>query len=445
MKNTSIFSILFFILLLVSCGKKVDKAIYIERVSKAEYLIDAELMLNKSIIHDIFSPPVSSRIYYYSSLAAYEAAIQADSHFVSMAGQIHGFEGVPKPKAGREVSFPVAATWAYITVGKSLTFAEELYEQYEKDLDKKYLETGIPEDIYEDSKAYGMEVAASIKQYFGKDNYKETRGFRFTVTNEPGTWIPTPPGYFDAVEPFWPTIRTAVLDSASQFRQPEPVPFDPKKGSAFYKEMEEVYQVVNNLTDEQRAIANFWDCNPFKMNITGHAMFATKKMSPGGHWMGIAGQVSRQLNKTYNETAEAFLMTSMGIFDAFIACWDNKYQTNRIRPETAINEYLDKDWLPVLQTPPFPEYTSGHSAISRAAAVVLTKYYGDKVSFSDSTEIPYGLPPRKFESFIEASDQAAISRLYGGIHYRPACMLGKDQGEGVGYLVLERIKTRKEN
>jgi hypothetical protein len=178
------------------------------------------------------------------------------------------------------------------------------------------------------------------------------------------------------------------------------------------------------------------------MNITGHAMFATKKMSPGGHWLGIVGQVSRQLHKSYNETAEALALTSIGIFDGFIACWDEKYRSIRIRPETVINASVDKSWVPVLQTPPFPEYTSGHSTISRAAAEVLTSLYGANIAFEDSTEIPYGLPPRKFKSFIQASDEASVSRLYGGIHFMPALTEGAKQGSSVAQHLLARVKTR---
>ena len=179
------------------------------------------------------------------------------------------------------------------------------------------------------------------------------------------------------------------------------------------------------------------------MNITGHAMFATKKMSPGGHWMGIVGQVSRQLKKSHVQVAEAFVLTSMSIVDGFISCWDEKYRSVRIRPETVINNSIDKKWIPILQTPPFPEYTSGHSTISRAAAEVLTKVYGDNVAFNDSTEVPYGLPPRKFTSFIQAADEASISRLYGGIHFRPALDEGAKQGSKVGQYLLATVKTRK--
>jgi hypothetical protein len=159
--------------------------------------------------------------------------------------------------------------------------------------------------------------------------------------------------------------------------------------------------------------------------------------------MGIIAILSSQTKKDKLETAKAFALASMAIFDGFISCWDEKYRSIRIRPETVINASIDKTWIPVLQTPPFPEYTSGHSTISRAAAEVLTKVYGDNVAFNDSTEVPYGLPPRKFTSFIQASDEASISRLYGGIHFRPALDEGAIQGSKVGQWLLANVKTRK--
>ncbi len=109
-----------------------------------------------------------------------------------------------------------------------------------------------------------------------------------------------------------------------------------------------------------------------------------------------------------------------------------------------INKYLDERWEPFLQTPPFPEYTSGHSGISTAAATVLTDEFGDKFAFTDNVEADYGLPPRSFSSFKEASAEAAISRLYGGIHYRMAIEEGIGQGRKVGELVIERVRTRGE-
>ena len=432
---------LFAVLFVAACSSSNKD--YQKAASNPEFLIRAEVMLTESIIHDIFAPPVSSRIYMYASIAGYEAAIHGEKGYKSLVGQINGFEKVAQPEKSKEYCYPLASTRAFLTMGKKLTFAQELYEEFDKQLEEDYRATGIPDDVYERSIALGDSIAESVFKYAAKDNYKQTRGFRFTVTNEPGTWTPTPPAYMDAVEPYWTKIRPVGLDSSAQFQAPVPSKFDLTPGTPYYKEVMESYNTVKNLTEEQRNIANFWDCNPFKMNITGHAMFATKKMSPGGHWLGIVAQISRQYKKGYTETAEALALTSIAIFDGFISCWDEKYRSIRIRPETIINASIDKSWIPVLQTPPFPEYTSGHSTISRAAAEVLTKVYGDNVAFNDSTEVPYGLPPRKFTSFIQAADEASISRLYGGIHFRPALDEGAKQGSKVGQYLLSKVKTRK--
>jgi hypothetical protein len=211
------------------------------------------------------------------------------------------------------------------------------------------------------------------------------------------------------------------------------------KGSAFYKLVEEVYEVGVNLDEEQRIIASFWDCNPFVMHQTGHIMFATKKITPGGHWMGITGVACRKIDADLMTTIKAHSMVSIALFDAFISCWDEKYRSSLIRPETVINEKIDPDWLPTLQTPPFPEHTSGHSVISTASAVVLTAIFGDNFDFLDVVEVDYGLPQRNFNSFLEASQEAAISRLYGGIHYRPAIEDGVVQGRKVGELVVNQL------
>ncbi|MCU0354679.1 MAG: vanadium-dependent haloperoxidase, partial [Cytophagales bacterium] len=124
-------------------------------------------------------------------------------------------------------------------------------------------------------------------------------------------------------------------------------------------------------------------------------------------------------------------------------CWDEKYRSVRVRPESTINQLMDKDWEPLLQTPPFPEYTSGHSVISNASAVVLTHLYGDNFAFTDSTEVQYGIPPRSFKSFQHAAEEASISRLYGGIHYRSAITAGTEQGRKVGELVVSKLQTGK--
>jgi hypothetical protein len=237
-------------------------------------------------------------------------------------------------------------------------------------------------------------------------------------------------------------VRPFVLDSASQFRPKPPLPYDMREGSAFRRQVMEVYEVGKGLTEEQRAIAAFWDCNPYVMNVRGHAMFATKKISPGGHWQGIVAIASRKAGADLMQSAEAYMRTSVALADGFISSWDEKFRSNLVRPETVINQEIDESWIPLLQTPPFPEYTSGHSVISTAASVVLTDQFGDGFAFADSAEMDYGLPVRTFPSFAAAAAEAAISRLYGGIHYRMAIEEGITQGRGVGELVVSSVRTR---
>jgi hypothetical protein len=173
-------------------------------------------------------------------------------------------------------------------------------------------------------------------------------------------------------------------------------------------------------------------------------MFATKKISPGGHWMNITRVACKKANADFNLSAESYVRVSLALIDAFISCWDEKYRSKLIRPETYINQYIDEDWVPLLQTPPFPEYTSGHSVISASSAVTLTKLFGDQFAFTDSTEVEFGLTARSFPSFIAASEEAAISRMYGGIHYRPAVEVGMTEGRAIGQYILGKIKTRTE-
>ncbi|MEJ0033791.1 MAG: vanadium-dependent haloperoxidase [Bacteroidota bacterium] len=176
----------------------------------------------------------------------------------------------------------------------------------------------------------------------------------------------------DAVEPHWNKIRTFAIDSASQFKCAPPPPFSIDKNSTFFKSAKEVYDVKVNLTREQESIARFWDCNPFVVNVRGHVMYATKKISPGGHWMNIVRVASKTANANLGLVLEAYTVTALCLADGFIACWDEKYRSLLVRPETFINENIDPNWAPLLQTPPFPEYISGHSVISAAASAGLT-------------------------------------------------------------------------
>jgi PAP2 superfamily protein len=411
----------------------------------AELLHSAMKQLTGVIVYDIFSPPQASRVYAYSTIAAYEALRQGHPEYRSFAGQLNGLKTVPAPQPGAEIYYPLAGVHAFMTVGKALTFSRARMDSLRFVMHQQVRSLGVSRGVFDRSVAYGELVAQHILSWASTDNYLQTRGMpKFTVTSAAGRWVPTPPAYMDAVEPNWARVRPFLMDSASQFRPKPPLAFDTAAASPFFREVREVYEVRKGLTDEQRNIAAFWDCNPYVMHVQGHAMFATKKITPGGHWMGIVGVAARQSGANLMRSSDAYARTAVALADGFLSSWDEKYRSNFIRPETIINAYIDEQWEPLLQTPPFPEHTSGHSVISTAAAQVLTDEFGSAFAFVDSTEADYGLPVRRFSGFEQAAAEAAISRLYGGIHYRRSIEEGVIQGRKVGELVVRRVHTRPE-
>jgi hypothetical protein len=444
MKKSVIFSVVL-TMLLIGCSKTDDGA-WKDKMQNPDLLHRSVKQVTDVIVHDIFSPPVASRIYAYMSIAAYEAAIQGNVQYSSLAGQVRDLKPVPKPDPALTYSFELASIQAALRVGRTLVFSDDKMEAFVQKIMNEIRDTGIPEDVFENSLAYGDTVATHIIKWSGKDNYKQSRSFpKYSILEDPGTWKPTPPAYMDAIEPHWNKIRPFVLDSAGQFKPLPPTPFSIDKKSQFFKEAMEVYDMGVNLSDEQREIASFWDCNPFVMNVKGHVMFATKKISPGGHWMNITNVACKKVNASFIQSAEAYVRVAVSLNEGFVSCWDEKYRSKVIRPETYINQYIDEDWVPLLQTPPFPEYTSGHSVISTSAAVALTRLFGENFSFVDSTEVEFGMPSRSFTSFKAASEEAAMSRMYGGIHYRPAVEQGVIEGNALANFIVEKVKTRKED
>lgn len=411
--------------------------------SDAALLHEAMHELSSVMVYDIFSPPQASRTYAYASIAAYEAMRPSDTTYRSLAGMVNGLTPLPVPPTGSVLSYPAAGVHAFMVVGKALTFSRARMDSLRAVMDERF-ERRLPREVFQASVAFGDTIARHVLAWADADRFKETRGWpKFSVTPAPERWIPTPPAYMDAVEPHWGTLRPFVMDTGAQFRPEPPLPFDSAAGSPFMREVREVYEVKAALTEEQKEILAFWDCNPYVMNVQGHTMFATKKITPGGHWMGIVGIAARKAGADALRAADAYARTAIALADGFISSWDEKYRSSLVRPETVINRYVDEAWTPMLQTPPFPEYTSGHSVISNAAAMVLTDIFGDDFAFSDSTELEFGLPVRHFTSFHQAAAEAAISRLYGGIHYRRAIEQGSLQGKRVGELVVRRVRTRR--
>lgn len=433
----------FFVVFLILSFTTKEEKHWRDKSENADYVHRAIKQITDVMVHDIYSPPVAGRTYAYISIAGYEATVPANPSYQSLSGQLHGLKPMPKPV--KEYSAALAAVQAILTVGKSMVVSEKKVEVFYAGIMKEFKESGMPEAVYNYSITYGNEVAKSIMDWAGGDNYKQTRTFsKYAVNGDAASWKPTPPSYMKAVEPHWNKIRTFLIDSAQQFKPLSATPFSADSSSNFYKEALAVHAVGKNLTQEQKEIANFWDCNPFKMNINGHVMYASKKISPGGHWMNITRLACRQTGASVIQSLEAYACLSVAIADAFVSCWDEKYRSNVIRPETYINQYIDGSWMPLLQTPPFPEYTSGHSVLSTASAIMLGKIFGENFAFADSTEVEFGIPVRHFKSFMQAAEEAAISRFYGGIHYMPSIINGAEEGLKIGRFASEKLKTKKE-
>jgi len=430
-------------MVVVSCNRQSDyEAIFKNPVlySKTVYQLNTVVMGNN------FSPIVASRNYTYANVAAYQVIAGADpAHYETLGGQLHGLRSTPAPQKDKPVNMEFAALLAFCKLGEAVTFPAGSMQEYVDSLKKLATDHGMPSDIFNNSVAYADTVSAVIMAWSKGDRYLQTRGAsEYTVIDTPGRWVPTPPAYSAAAEPHWREIRPMVLDSFNMFPAPKPYTFNiTDKKSDYYQQVMDIKKAIDSLTPEQAHIADFWDDNPFKLNVSGHLMFGTKKFSPPGHWMSIVGIAAEKAKADFPTTVTAFTITAISLFDAFIQCWDAKYQFNTVRPETVINKYIDPNWRPHLQTPPFPEYTCGHSTGSAAAAEALTSVFGDNFNYTDSTELEFGIANRSFKSFRDAALENNWARFYGGIHFHHSCLVSTDLGTKVGDLVVQRLKMKK--
>ena len=402
--------------------------------------------LNNVVMQNNFPPIIASRNYVYANIAAYEVIAAGDpQHYQSLAGQLNGLDSAAIVPTGKKIDFHFAALLAFCQLGEAVTFTEGSMKEYVDSLKGLVKDHGMPDDVFRNSIDFAAEAGRIILAWSKKDHYAQTRTApKYAILDMPGRWVPTPPSYFQALEPHWRQIRTMVMDSANQFTPPPPPVFDiNNKQGKYYQEVLAVKNAGDSLTNEQKHIAEFWDDLGNKMNVNGHIMFVTKKFSPPGHWMNIVGIAAQKAKVDYATTVYAYTKTAIAMFDAFIQCWDEKFRSNYARPETVINKYIDPNWMPYLQTPPFPEYTCGHSTVSSASAEALTSVFGDNFVFTDTSELEFGIKNRSFKSFRDAAIENNWARFYGGIHFHNSCIISTEYGAKVGTLVNERLKMKK--
>ena len=401
------------------------------------------LSLSMVMMHDVVNPPAASRFYNYALLGAYEIVCQYNPSIVPLSSLIKNYTPFKIEMDKRMYDHRIAAVLCILETGKKMLPSGFMLQESED----KYLQilkkNRVAQKIIDASHQVADLMSESIVSYAKTDGYSTLSSrLRYTPLRGDGFWYPTPPAYMEAVEPQWKTVRPMLIDSSNQFVPIPPVSFSKDSSSTFYKLAKEVYNISKSITPEQLEMASFWDCNPFVVSTSGHMMIGFKKISPGGHWMNIASVAAKTAKLNFDSVIVVHAMVSMTLVDAFISCWDEKYRSNRIRPETYINKYIDIKWQPLLQTPPFPEYTSGHSVISTAAAEVLTYLLGNEFYFVDDSEEIFELKSRPFNSFREAAAEAAISRFYGGIHYMDGIENGQKQGALVGQWIVQKLSQK---
>ena len=395
------------------------------------------------MIHDVSNPPLAMRFYAYILLAGHEAMAGFDGKPSALLGQLNGYERfrhavVPDADSG------LTALLAMSETASSIQPSGGLMKDWTQQLMDSLRVVGWPEKTLSASHGLARLVSEHVMKYARSDGYVSLNRFpRYRPRKTDSTWYATPPGYFPAVEPFFNHIRPFLIDSAQSatFAIPPPVPYSNDPGGGFYRQLQEVVAAGNDTS--QRAIAAFWDCNPFALSENGHLMIGLKKISPGGHWMGIAQIACEMRGLGLRESLAVQSTLSAALMDAFWLCWKEKYRTDRIRPETAVRRILDSTWSPFLQTPPFPEYPSGHSVVSTTASAVLTGFFGPSFAYTDTVERRYGIPDRAFRSFEQAAEEAAISRLYGGIHYRDGIVNGQLLGRKLSSYLVEKMMIER--
>jgi hypothetical protein len=386
-----------------------------------------------------FSPPVASRAFAYIGITAYEAVASGDARLKTFAGQLNGLGPLPARNVASAYNEAVVLQAALAHAVAAL-FAntgptgQRALAAMTASLKAKAA-NGVPEIEATGSEDYGVALANHILEWAQSDGGAviENMGFpyEYTLSEGPAHWVPTNLNRQQQLPllPNWGKNRPFVLRDGADCALPPPPEYSEDPASAFYKEALEVIEVKKNLTDEQKAIARFWSDDPML------------SPTPPGHWISIALQIINRDAVPLDRSVEVLALVGIAVADGFIGCWSAKYKYDLLRPLTYIRRVFDKKWEALLITPPFPEYPSGHSTQSGAAATVLTHLLGANFAFTDATHEDDGLAPRDFPSFWAAAEEAGISRLFGGIHFRAAVERGLDQGRCIGTKITA-LKTR---
>jgi membrane-associated phospholipid phosphatase len=379
------------------------------------------------------SPPVAARVYAYAGVALHEAVAGGMPDGLSLAGHLRDLPPIPSA-AGSSGHWAASAAAALAvaaagTVPWALTSTRAAFDQLLRDQRARFRADGLGPGRVEDSFAHGAAIGRAIVDWAASDGFAATRGRAYTPPVGPEQWVPTPPAFVAPLEPYWGTLRPFTLAAPDACPAGIPAAYSPDRGSDFSRQAQRVHEAMKALRTEHLEIARFWADDPGQ---TG---------TPAGHWVSIGGQLVMERGLRLDTAGQMYALVGTALGDAFIACWHAKYRANVLRPITYIRRHIEPRWGALLMTPPFPEYPSGHSVASAAAAEVLTALFGP-VALTDRTHDARRLRPRSFDSFHAAAAEAALSRLYGGIHYPMAIEDGLAQGRCIGRRVSALVARR---
>ena len=420
---------------LIACivaGCRKDPVI-IDQFSKSadEYPADVALQwlnLERSMVWTTagFTPPVVARSFGYTSLALYESVLPGLKQNKSLIQQLDAHPTLPSAEANQEYYWPASANAAMAETMRGMFknakgVKLERIDSLETAFNQKFTAQSSAE-ILNRSSDFGKSIGTAIYQWSRTDKGDEGYLRNFPASYIPpsgdGMWVQTDNN--KALQPYWGDNRPFRAEAISGSKMSVPLVFSTDPSSDFYKEAMEVYSMVKGATPEQIEIAKFWSCDPGSSS------------TPAGHSFSILSQVLQKKNASLGLAAEAFAKLGVALNDAFICCWREKYKYSLIRPVTYINKYIDPNWKTVLNTPPFPEYASGHSVESAASATIMASFFGDEFTFDDHTNDSKGMKPRHFTHFSDFAKEAGISRMYGGIHYRKGMEEGIKEGNRIG-------------
>ncbi|MDB5246256.1 MAG: phosphoesterase [Segetibacter sp.] len=433
----SVFLIVFSIIILESCSKQDSYVSYQPVATNYSAKVAADWMqaLRKVVQSETKNPPQASRIYAYAAIGLYEAVMPGMPGYKSLEGQIPDLTNLPNSRSYGRLDYTIAANEALYQISSKVfgSLKPENLAMME-DLHARYLGSAsatVSADVTGESKYFGKMIAEAVMNRANNDNFAATRNLSYIVPSpavNPGFWAPTN-AVLTPLEPHWGKIKCFAMAKSDACTILSAIPFNTDKNSAFYKQAEEVVTTSQHLTGDQKAIAHWWADN------------SGQTATPPGHWVAIADQLAVQRNMSLGKAAEMYAFLNIAMADAFISCWDEKFKLNLLRPVTYIRNFTpgNTSWSPLIATPPFPEYPSGHSVASAAAGEILTHLLGNS-SFTDSSNVHLGLAPRTYNSFTEAANEAALSRLYGGIHFREAIENGMKQGKEVSKALFEKLK-----